>query len=307
MDDRLLNIWNKLYEKLYGWTESLVVMLPNFVVAVLVLLLFALTGAYFKRLTIRIVRRFSDQISLQNLLGNSIRVLTILMGLVIALEFLHLNKALTSLLAGAGIIGLAISFAFQDLAQNLVSGLYLAINRPIRVGDFIEAGSHFGQVSRIGIRTSVIRTFDGQDLHLPNKYLFQDPVQNYSTGARRILLRVGVSYGEDLQRVEEVTLAALAGLENLHPDKETQLFYEEFGDSAIVFRLHIWVPFFQGGPYFGVRSEAIKAIHHAYKGAGITIPFPIRTLDFGIKGGETLTESLRPLEMVRENGNGSEN
>jgi small conductance mechanosensitive channel len=303
MDDRFLDIWNKLFDKLYGWAEDAVVMLPNFALALMVLLLFVLVGYYLKRLSIRVIRRFSDQVSLQNLVGNGIRIVTILVGTIIALDILHLNKALTSLLAGAGIIGLAISFAFQDLAQNLVSGLYLAINRPIRVGDIVESGSHFGEVLKIGIRTSIIRTFDGQDLYLPNKYLFQEPVQNYSTGARRILLRVGVSYGEDLQRVEEVTLDALKGLEDLHPAKETQLFYEEFGDSAIVFRLHIWVPFFQGGPYFGVRSEAIKAIHRAYKEAGITIPFPIRTLDFGIKGGQPLTESLRPLEAVRHNGN----
>ncbi|MCB0616830.1 MAG: mechanosensitive ion channel family protein, partial [Phaeodactylibacter sp.] len=249
------------------------------------------------------MRRFSNHVALQSWVGNSIRIVVILVGTFVALDILHLNKAVTSLLAGAGIVGLALSFAFQDLAQNLVSGLYLAFRRPIKVGDVIETGDYFGEVTNIGIRNSIVKTFDGQDLFLPNKYLFQDPVHNYSTGQRRIVLKVGVSYGEDLDHVEQVTLDAVKTLQNLMPGKEPQFYYEEYGDSSINYRLHLWVPYSEQRHYFDVQSEAIKAIHKAYGKAGITIPFPIRTLDFGIKGGERIDQSLGRMEIVKNGQN----
>ncbi len=297
MDDRFLNLWQKLYDKVYGWIESSIVMIPNFLLALIVMILFIILAVYARKLPIKITRKFSSLVPLQSWIGNSIRILIILIGTFIALDILHLNKAVTSLLAGAGIIGLALSFAFQDLAQNLVSGLYLAFRRPIKVGDIVETGGFFGQVSHIGIRNAIVRTFDGQDLILPNKYLFQEPVFNYSTGSRRIVLKVGVSYGEELEHVQQVTLDAVNKLDNLLPEKEPQLFFEEFGDSSVTFRLHIWIPYEEQRPYFDVQSEAIKAIHAAYKKAGITIPFPIRTLDFGIKGGQNFSDSLRSTKL----------
>lgn len=303
MNEQLIGLWNKITEKLSGWLESAVMLIPNFILALLVLGLAILIGNYLRKLIRLVLIRLSVNKSLVSWAGTGGRIAIILLGTFAALEILHLDKAVTSLLAGAGIIGLAISFAFQDVAQNLVSGLYLAIRRPIKLGDIVETADYMGEVRKIGIRNSVLRTFDGQDLHLPNKYLFQEAVLNYSTGSRRIVLRTGVSYGDDLDQVESVTMKAMSALDTLDPSKEVQVYFEEFGDSSIQLRIHLWIRYCQQGPYFSTLSEAIKRLHQAYQQAGITIPFPIRTIDFDIKGGKSLGQMMRKVDMMPSSQN----
>jgi small conductance mechanosensitive channel len=138
---------------------------------------------------------------------------------------------------------------------------------------------------------------------IPNKEVLQNPIENFSLlGKRRMDLTVGVSYGEDLQKVKEVVLSAVSGIPGLAPNDPTTFFYEEFADSSINFSLRIWAATPEQPDYLRVRSEAIQKIKQAFDNAGIVIPFPIRTLDFGIKGGQTLSEM--PLTFAEPNQNG---
>src|SRR5690554_886308 len=109
---------------------------------------------------------------------------------------------------------------------------------------------------------------------------------------KRIDLEVGVSYGEDLERVRDITIDAVKNIPNIQKDKEISLFYKEFGGSSINFTIMIWVEFKSQLEFLNSQSEAIIAIKKAYDREDIMIPFPIRTLDFGIKGGEKLNEVL---------------
>jgi small conductance mechanosensitive channel len=106
-------------------------------------------------------------------------------------------------------------------------------------------------------------------------------------------LKVGVSYGEDLEQVRAVTLNAIKALPDLLAREDISLYYTEFGDSSINFELRFWINFKKQPDYLQARSEAIIAIKKAYNKHNISIPFPIRTLDFGIKGGEKLNEVLQ--------------
>ena len=126
---------------------------------------------------------------------------------------------------------------------------------------------------------------------IPNREVLQNPVTNYTkTHDRRVDLEVGVSYGDDLEKVKEITLNAVRKLENLLPDKEVQLYYKEFGDSSINFVVMFWIRYLDESKFLAARSSAIMNIKKAYNENDITIPFPIRTLDFGIKGGEKLSD-----------------
>jgi small conductance mechanosensitive channel len=146
-----------------------------------------------------------------------------------------------------------------------------------------------GKVVEINLRDTVLRTFQGQTVIIPNKDVFQNPIENYSLlGKRRIDLVVGVSYGEDLERVRSVTLDAVKNISGLSADDETTLFYQEFGDSSINFLIRLWAATPEQPDYMRICSESIISIKKAYDANNITIPFPIRTLDFGIKGGTTL-------------------
>jgi small conductance mechanosensitive channel len=157
----------------------------------------------------------------------------------------------------------------------------------------VETNDVFGRVKGINLRTTDLETFQGQTVLIPNKQAFQNPIVNYSDkGYRRIDLVVGISYGDDLEKVSKVTFEAVKEIETLDESREVDLYFEEFGNSSINFVVRFWVRFAKQTDYLEARSESIMRIKAAYDRNDITIPFPIRTLDFGIKGGGKLSEIL---------------
>ncbi len=149
----------------------------------------------------------------------------------------------------------------------------------------------------MNLRNTIIRTPEGQIVYIPNKSVFENPLENFtSSGVRRVDLSCGVSYGDDLEKAREVAIEAVKGLENYNEDKGIDFYYEEFGGSSINFNIHFWVNFRRNPDYLSARSEAIIAITKAFDENDIMIPFPIRTLDFGIRGGEKLNTMLRDGE-----------
>ena len=287
---------NKILEKLTGWLEQLVIMLPNFVVAIIVFLIFYLVGKYVKKIIHKSISRVSQTSALVDLSINAGFFLFILTGLFIALSVLKLDTAVTSLLAGAGIVGLALGFAFQDIAANFVAGVLIAIRKPIVVNDVIKSNDHFGNVININLRSTIIRTPQGQHVYIPNKDLFSSPIINYSNeGIRRVDLDCGISYGENLEKVKQITLDAIKSIDYVLKDPETTLVFTEFGDSSINFSVRYWIKFHRQFDYREAVSDGIIKIKEAYNKNDIMIPFPIRTLDFGIKGGQKLDSQVIKL------------
>ena len=285
------NAYKLLIDKLENWVNTGIAMLPNFVVAVLVLVLFVFLGRLIKKLFRKTLGRFSHNVAVNRLVESLIRITFVIIGLFVALGIMNLDKTVTSLLAGVGIIGLALGFAFQDAAANFISGIYLAIKSPINVGDIIEVNDNFGKVKKIGLRATTILSFQGQDVVVPNRLIFEDAYTHFTiNGEQRIDLGVGVSYGDDLEKVEKVTLDAINSLDFIKKDKPVDLYYNEFGSSSINFTVRYWVNMGERKDYLKGLSEGIKNIKKAYDENDIMIPFPIRTLDFGIKGGEKLKE-----------------
>ena len=149
MDLNISKAINIVIEKVEGWLELLTNMLPNFVVAILVLVLFYFLSKMVRYGARKVMARFIEQPAIIGLLSTIISILVIGSGLVIALNLLHLSKAVTSLLAGAGIAGLAIGFAFQDISANFISGIIMAFKKPLSVGDIIETNGYMGFVSAL--------------------------------------------------------------------------------------------------------------------------------------------------------------
>ncbi len=277
--------------KLDDWIENSIAMLPNLIVAVLVLLLFFLFARIIRLVSRKVLNRLSDRGSINNLITSILYIATLSIGLIISLNVLHLQQTVTSLLAGAGIIGLALGFAFQDISANFISGILIAFRQPIKVGDIINTKGYTGIVEKIDLRVTIIRTFQGLHVLVPNKDVFQTPVTNFTkTNERRIDLEVGISYGEDLEKVKKIAVDAVSDLPYLLPGKDVNLYYQEFGDSSINFVIMIWVHYPDEPGYLKARSDVIMAMKKAFNENDITIPFPIRTLDFGIKGGKTISD-----------------
>ena len=292
--------FEQAWDKVQEWVRALIVMLPNIVVALIALLVFWVLARVVRKATQKILGRV--HLTARALLANIAQAAVLAAGLVVALSILQLDAAVTSLLAGVGIVGLALGFAFQDLAANFISGVGLSIRRVLAPGDIIETNDEIGVVEKIELRSTMMRTFNGDLVMIPNKDIYQTKVKIYGTpeGHRRVDLTVGISYGEDLEKVRRVTLDAIASVE-VRLDREPELFYEGFGDSSIDFTVRFWISFRKWTDFLAARSEAVMRIKKAYDENDITIPFPIRTLDFGIKGGEKLAEML-PEGLGRGNG-----
>lgn len=290
-------------QKLTAWSQAFIKLLPNILLAAIILVIGFFLAGKIKQLGAKIIKRFSHNTTLNSLFASIIYIFFIGIVLFTVLSILHLSTAVTSVLAGAGILGLALAFAFQDIASNFISGIFISFRRPLHIGDTVKIKDYMGKVEEINLRDTILRTFQGQMVIIPNKDVFQNPIENYSLlGKRRIDLTIGVSYGEDLERVREITLAAVKGIEGISEEDETTMFYQEFGDSSINFFLRMWMNTCEQPSYLQIGSEAIIRIKKAYDENDIMIPFPIRTLDFGIKGGTTLKDM--PLNI---SSNGKEN
>jgi small conductance mechanosensitive channel len=288
-----VSVFRALNAKLSSWIDGAILMLPNLVVAVLIVVGFWVAARFIRAVTLRLLARLSHATEVNRLLAGAAYVGTVAAGTFIALGVLKLDKTVTSLLAGAGILGLAVGFAFQDIAANFIAGVLISLRHPFRVGDLIETNGFYGTVRHLNLRATEMMRLDGQLVFIPNKDVFQKPIVNYTVnGVRRVDLPVGISYGEDLEQVRRVTIEAVSGVPGRDPARDVELFFNEFGDSSINFVVRFWIPFVKEPDYLQAMSEAIMRLKRAYDDAGITIPFPIRTLDFSEVGGRRLAAEL---------------
>ncbi|RNL50320.1 mechanosensitive ion channel family protein [Pedobacter jejuensis] len=288
--------FNHAYElitdKLVLWTKDFIRIFPNIALAALILVLGIFIAKSLRKIVNKLIRKVIHNETLDNLFSTLIYIFLIGIVIFIALSVLRLDKAVTSILAGAGILGLALAFAFQDIAANFMSGIFISIRKPLYVGDIVKIKDYMGKVEEINLRDTVIRTYQGQMVILPNRDVFQSPIENYSLlGKRRIDLEVGISYGDDLDKVKQVTLDAVMDIDGLSADEEVTMFYTGFGDSSINYVIRMWISTTEQVNFLEVKSQAIMRIKKAYDQNDIMIPFPIRTLDFGIKGGVSLNDT----------------
>lgn len=282
-----------LLDKLERWGHSLFLLLPNIVLAILLIVFFWLLAKVVDRTLRKILRRFSVGHEIIDLTAVVVFVVITITGLFVALDILGLDKTVTSLLAGVGILGLALGLAFQSTGENYVAGIYLAIRRPFQVGQVIRSNDFYGVVEKIALRSTSLRVPEGQLVYLPNKKIFDNAIVNYSdSGQRRVDMKIGVSYGDNLEKVKRVAIEALSASEHRDTSKPVELFFDEFGDSSINFEIRFWIDFHRQPDYLAARSEAVMRIKAAFDANDITIPFPIRTLDFAQVGGETLESQL---------------
>ncbi|OCK50280.1 mechanosensitive ion channel protein MscS [Chryseobacterium sp. CBo1] len=267
-------------EKLELWFRTLIKILPNLVLAIIIFLIGLFISRWLRKVAEKLILRFTQNITITRLFSTFIYLLSLGIIIFTSLSILKLDKAVTSILAGAGIVGLALAFAFQDIAANFISGIFISFRRPLKVGDIVSIKDYMGKVEEINLRDTVIRTFQGKMVIIPNKDVFQNPIENYSIlGKRRFDLEVGVSYSDDLEKAAQLAINAVKDIEGISSDDEVTLFYKEFGESSINFTIRIWCNSSEQLQYLKVGHLAIIAIKKSFDKNNISIPFPIRTLD----------------------------
>ena len=272
----------KLIEKLQGWGESFILKLPNFLVAVLVFVLFWYGAKYVSKFVRNILMRGVKQDSIKVMAGQTAFAITVLIGFFIALGIMDLDKVLTSVLAGAGVVGLAIGLALQGTLNNTFSGVILSFMPKLQLGDWVESNDYSGIVEDITLRNVTIRQADNNYVIIPNANIVDSPFKNWSQTQRsRVFLSCGVGYESDLEAVKKLTIETLTNEFEQQSNEDIEFFYEGFGDSSINFVARFWAPVTKRKDMLVAQDRAIIAIRKAFEAHEINIPFPIRTLDFG--------------------------
>jgi small-conductance mechanosensitive channel len=183
-------------------------------------------------------------------------------------------------LASAGIIGIALGFAAKDTLANLFGGLFVIVDAPYKIGDFINLDSgQRGQVTSIGLRSTRLLTRNDVEITVPNAQIANATIVNESGGPwvkSRVTIYVGVAYGSDVDQVREVLMRAARSVEQVLDDPAPRVRFTELGDSALIFRVLCWIeePALRGQAVDGLNS----AIYKGLGAEGISIPFPQREL-----------------------------
>ncbi|MGI0107099.1 mechanosensitive ion channel family protein [Salinimicrobium sp. WS361] len=270
-------IWKKLGE----WLDSIILGLPNFILAVLVFIIFVLAAKYLGKLLDKLLRYKVRQASIREITIKILKVVVIAIGFFVALGLLNLNTILTSVLAGAGVVGLAVGLALQGTLNNTFSGILLSFLPELQIGDWIENNGYAGRVVEINLRSIVIREADNNYVVIPNSQVIDAPFKNFSRTSRsRITVSCGVAYNSDLELVKTITLNTISELFPQKKGEEVEFMYNEFGDSSINFIVRFWSAATNNRDILFARSSAIIAIKKVYDQHDINIPFPIRTLEF---------------------------
>ncbi|MEZ5347039.1 MAG: mechanosensitive ion channel [Pyrinomonadaceae bacterium] len=200
-------------------------------------------------------------------------------GFIIAIAALGIDLTKFTILAGA--FGVGLGFGMQNIVNNFVSGLILLFERPVKVEDYVQIGTHQGDLKQIGLRASVLRTVDGSDIIVPNGQLISEEVTNWtlSDTQRRIDVRVGVAYGSDPRHVMELLTNVAVAHNGILKDPEPRAIFVGFGDNSLDFELRAWTDSEQ---WVVVKSDVTLGVHDTLGEKGIEIPFPQR--DLHIKG-----------------------
>lgn len=290
----MIQFLQTLQDELTRWGEQLISLIPNLALSILVVIITFIVAKHLRRVVHERAKTSSLEDTLNTLLSTTSYVITIAVGFFFALEILHLEKAVTSLLAGAGIIGLALAFAFQDIVSNFVSGIIIAVRGDLfDIDDLVQTGDYFGSVKAIDLRTTTIRVPSGQTVLIPNSDILSNPLTNFShTGERRVDIECGVGYDDNLDDAQSVVKNVLSDLDCVDDAKGIDFFYDEFGGSSMNFTTRFWIDFDQSNKeYLTAKSDAIKAVKGALDDNGFDIPYPIRTIDINQTTQDVLRDS----------------
>jgi small conductance mechanosensitive channel len=187
-----------------------------------------------------------------------------------ALDILELDKTVSSLLAGVGIIGLALGFAFQDLTSNFISGAFIALRRPFDVGHTVETNGFIGTIEEIQLRSTTLRTSAGLHVIIPNKDIFQKPIINYSrTDARKVEIEFILPNTIDVVFVEKVITSTIKELQRSYPIENIQVFYLAIETPNMRTQATFWTNHIEPNSYIRLKHEAIIALYQAFAGNGI--------------------------------------
>ncbi|MBR0552398.1 mechanosensitive ion channel family protein [Stakelama marina] len=280
---------NILLKQLQSMWVGLVSALPNFVIALVVLLITWIVAKFARNIADRLTSHTGMRPSLQGLIETLIGIAIWVLGILIAATIILPGLTPASLVAGLGIGTVAIGFAFQDIFENFLAGILIMLRKKMRIGDMISCEGIEGRVEHIALRETYVRKLSNELSVVPNSVLFKNPVEIITDeDERRHEIVAGVSYDTDLEVARDVIRKAVGTAEGVNTDKRIDVFAREFNSSSIDFTVRWWA----GSKPLAMhqtRDTVIRNINRMLNEAGIEIPFPYVTNTF-----------KEPLRLVRD-------
>ena len=251
--------------KLMSWAQDGLLILPNLAIAVIVLFLCWIAARLVSSLVQRVVGRLGSNQDAVRLLGFVAYAALLAGGVFVALGVLHLDKTVTSLLTGVGILGLTLGFALQDVASNLMAGLLIELHHPFRVDDVIATNDFVGRVTRITLRDTEIAQLDGQIVIVPNKEIFNKPVVNYSSASkRRVDFEIKVPPEVDLDDALKLAHDGVSAIDRRDERHEIELFFQSIEDTGTKLLVRFWIDSADEVAYLRARSTAIQRVKGSF-------------------------------------------
>ncbi len=260
--------------------RDLVQLIPLLVVGTLVMLLSYGVAKLLASLARRMTARRIDSQLLQQVIASVVAVLVMLIGLYIALKVSGLSRLAVTVLGGTGLVGIALGFAFRDIAENYLSSVLISLNRPFNVGDLIELDRYKGFVRKVTTRGTLLLTLDGNHIQIPNSTIYKSVIINYSSSPRlRQRFTIGIGYDDSVTEAQEIVLQQLIKHESVLDDPAPLVLVESLGASTVNLQVLFWLD----GERFdaaSVSSALMRLAKAALTQANISMPDEAREVVF---------------------------
>jgi small-conductance mechanosensitive channel len=275
---------NPAMDRFRARLAQFVAFLPLAAVAVAAFLLVVFAGLVIARMR-QPWDRLAPNAFIADIYRQILRLAFMIGGLVVALDILGATALLSTILGAAGIVGLAIGFAVRDTVENFIASIMLSIRQPFAPNDTVEIEGDIGKVIRLTSRATILLSFDGNHIRIPNATVFKSRIVNYSRNdERRFLIDLGVAYDTDLAAAQALALDTVKALPFTLESPEPSVWIEELGDSAVIIKVAGWIAQHETS-YLKARSEAWRMCMAAFDTEGIVMPeTTLRVLGVGSYG-----------------------
>lgn len=261
------------FDRIESYIQGFWWILPNLGIALIVLVLFLAVASGARRAVLRVFKQRSRP-DLATMLAGAARWGVIGLGLLIVATIIFPSISPADLLSTLGIGSIAIGFAFKDILQNWLAGLLILLRQPFRQGDQIIVGKHEGTVEHIEARATLIKTYDGRRVIIPNSAVYTDAVTvNTAFPLRRSQYDVGIGYSDDIDLACEIIVQAVLDVEGVADDPSPEAFAWELAGSTVNIRVRWWTHS-KRSEVVHVQGRVIRAVKKALSEAGIDLPFP---------------------------------
>jgi small conductance mechanosensitive channel len=274
--DNTVKHYGGIYAPVDKLIDQFIDRIPYLIAAVFVLVLFLFIGRLFKLVIKRVVRgrvqRRQNLVKVLNRIGSSV---IIFLGILIAMVVAIPGFTTAKMIGGLGIGSVAIGFAFKDIFQNMLSGLFILLAEPFRIGDQIVMGAFEGTVEDIQIRATILRTYDGRRIIIPNADIYTTPVTvNTAFKRRRCQVDFGIGMSDDVAMAKTQVLKALESCDTVTSDSTPTIVAIGFSDYALLLRLRWWIEDSAQVDMIASTDQVLIALKYALADAGIDLPFP---------------------------------